>query len=278
MTRQGRFGRLITAVATAAAGGVVVFGVATPAHAVTIGASSGFNAVVSQFAQATCPMGLNLVGAGGQVNGGGGNVVMTDVIPNVATDAVTVWGHTKGAFGGMWEVVAVAICEPVAGVVQISVTSAFNGAAVKVVNPVCPAGTNLTGLGWELVNGNGEVFPDTAVPAPGLGGATIGATENGAYMPPWLIRGFALCAPPAGFSPQRLAAVNGPNGVSPKQAVTPACPAGTTLFGVGGQLAGAGGDVIMAQMVPNPAQTVAIAGGIEFAPANWAVLAYDICW
>jgi hypothetical protein len=54
-----------------------------------------------------------LTGAAGGINGGGGDVTLTDVIPDLAAQSVTVWGHSNpGAVPGAYEVVATAICVP----------------------------------------------------------------------------------------------------------------------------------------------------------------------
>jgi hypothetical protein len=264
---------------TAAAGGTVVLGAATPASAVTSAMTSAAGVSPSStFAVAACPGGTNLVGTGGQINNGNGNVVMTDVIPDVAADTVTVWGVETAAYALNWTVTAVAICEPVA-TVQVAIPSAFNGAATKTVVALCPGNTQLTGTGYELLGANGQVLPQIVQPTAGLGGVTVSATELAGFAPAWSVTAYAICAVPAGFAPQLFSSSNGPNGVSPKQAVTGNCPAGTTLFGVGGGL-DVGGEVTLDQMVPDPAQNFATSRGDEQGafPGNWTVTSYLICW
>jgi hypothetical protein len=272
--------RLAALMVAAAAGGTVLVGTAAPASAVTAASTSAAGvSPVAAVAVATCPAGTSLVGTGGQINNGNGNVVMTDVIPNVATGTVTVWGHENGAYPLNWSVTAIAICEPVA-VVQVAAASAVNGAATKTLAVACPGATQLTGVGYQLNNGNGQVFPQLVQPAPGLGGATVSATEVAGYAPPWQLTAYALCASPAGFAPQRLAAQNGPNSVSPKQAITGACPPGTDLFGTGADLSFTNANVVLDQMVPDPGQTTTTSRGDEagaFA-GNWSAFAYAICW
>jgi hypothetical protein len=271
-----------TLTVAAAAVGVVVSG-ATPANALppslTVAVSAAGVSPMSAFATATCPAGSVLVGAGGQIVPSSGNVVMTDVIPNVAAGTVTVWGHEKGAWAFNWQVSAEAICDTqITGVVRVAAASALSAATPKTVLPLCPAGTTLTGTGYQLENGNGEVFPDDVIPNAGLTGTSVVAFANGGYAANWRLTGYSICANvPAGAAPVRVVTAGPFNGVSPKDSVA-TCPAGTDLVGVGGNLTGGLGDVVLDQLQANPLLTQATARGNEFAAANWSVTAWAICW
>jgi hypothetical protein len=250
------------AVAAVAVGAAV--SVATPAHALppslTIAVSPAGVSPISAVAVATCPAGSRLVGAGGQIIPSSGNVVMTDVIPDVGAGTVTVWGHENGAFAPNWQVSAAAICDTqITGVVRVGVTSPNSPVSPKTVNPVCPAGTTLSGTGYQLTGGMGEVFPDDVIPNAAL-------------------TGYAICANvPAGATPIRIANAGPTNMGSPKNEVA-ACPNTTSLVGVGGNLTGGLGDVVLDQLMANPVLTEATARGNEFANANWNVTSYAICW
>jgi hypothetical protein len=258
-----------------------VVGPAAPAHALPpslVTASSGFGSPVFAVAVATCPAGTALVGAGGRIANGNGNVVMTDVIPNVAAGTVTVWGHENGAYGGMWETLAFAICDAqITGVVRVTVQSA-NNSLDKNLTATCPAGTTLTGLGYELWNGNGNVFPEDVAPNAALNTGIFAATENGVYMPAWTLLGYVICGNvPAGAAPTRIANVGPVNMVNVKSQ-TSVCPAGTDLVGIGGELTTPNGDVVLDSLSPNATLTQATARGDEFANQNWSVVSYAVCW
>jgi hypothetical protein len=248
--------------------------------AATVSATSPLGSPASATVVAACPAGTNLVGAGGQINVGGGNVVLSAVIPNVAANTVTAIGQENGAFGGMWSVTATAICEPGVAVVLVVASSAFNSVALKSVAVVCPMGTQLTGLGFNVLGGNGRVFPQQAQPAAALGGAMFTAAENGAFAGNWLVTGYGLCANPAGFAPSLQMAVSAFNSVSPKAVNSPVCPAGSVIFGVGTTINGFAGRVTADVMMPDAAQTIGMANGTEFIAfaANWQITAYGICW
>ena len=112
--------------ATVVAAAAVLLGSATPAQAIAnptvVTAVTAAGALGNVSSIAVCPSGLNLVGAGGQILGAPGLVTMTDVIPDVTTNSVTVNGNEAGAGTGVaWAVEAVAICDPViVGVVIVS--------------------------------------------------------------------------------------------------------------------------------------------------------------
>jgi len=270
----------------ALAAGAAVLGTASAAHAagtsIVVTAASVSGSPVSAFATATCPAGYNLVGAGGGIDGGGGDVVMTDVIPTVSAGTVTVWGHEKGAFAGNWSVVAHAICDSViTGVVRIGVNTASNATTPKTVTPMCPAGKTLSGVGYQLQNGNGEVFPDDVSPNFALDGALLTAYANGGYAANWSFSGYAICADlPAGAVPQRLAAVTAFNSFGSKSISTATCPAGTRGVGVGGELTGGVGNVVLDRIGPDAQVTLATTRADEFGAYanNWELLAYLVCW
>jgi hypothetical protein len=277
---------LAIGLSTVLAGGAIVFAAGAPALAVAnpvvVSAASGVGSPPFQSAVATCPAGFTLTGSGGRVLGAAGLVTMTDVIPNVAAGTVTVWANEAGnGTNQMWAVEAVAICDPVVvGVVQISMTSAFDAASPKTVAAVCPAATNLTGLGFKLNNGNGDVFPDDLVPSAALTLATVTGYDNGAAGN-WSITGIALCAPlPMGAAPLLVNANTPFNMNAAKSITSPNCPPGTRTTGVGGQLTGAVGNAILTQMAPNAIATRSVAGADAYAGfnGNWRLDTYNICW
>jgi hypothetical protein len=60
---------------------------------------------------ATCPSGKNLLGTGGEIDGGRGQVVLDDVTPNAALTSVTVTGlEDETGHGAPWSLGSYAIC------------------------------------------------------------------------------------------------------------------------------------------------------------------------
>lgn len=255
---------------------------ASPAQAVPVpvpvSATSPVNAGSPKVAIATCPAGLSLYGAGGTINGGAGNVVVSDVIPG--PNSVTVWGIEANAFGGNWSVTAYAICGPFTGNVIVTAVTPFNGVAQKSVAAACPAGASLFGTGYELLGANGQVFPSGLVPNAGLTNVTASAVAQPGFGGNWSLRVYGICAAPTGFM-QLVAASTPATPASPKGIVTPMCPGAANVHGVGAQVSGAGlGEIILQTIAPGTGALVdGEAVAVESAPVagNWAVTSYAIC-
>jgi len=283
--KSGQPRRILTfGAATAAAAAAVLLGGVSPAQAVAnptvISVVTAAGAAGNASATAVCPAGLNLVGAGGRIAGAAGLVTMTDVIPDVAGNQVTVNGNEAGAgTGAAWAVEAVAICDPViVGVVRVAAVSALDGVPTKTVTAACPVNTSLTGLGYQLRGAGGDVFPDDVVPT--LGGATVTAFDNGAGAT-WSVESFALCAPvPAGAVPSIQTDTTGLNANAAKTITTPSCPVPDRTVGTGARMTGATGNAILTQMAPNPVATrgVASADAYNGFAGNWRLESFAICW
>jgi hypothetical protein len=276
--------RILAFGAATAAAAAVLLGGAAPAQAVAnptvISVVTAAGAAGSASAVAACPPGLNLVGAGGRIRGAAGLVTMTDVIPDVAANQVTVNGNEAGAGTGVaWAVEAIAICDPViVGVVRVSTVSALDGVVSKAVTAFCPANTSLTGLGYQLRGAGGDVFPDDVVPT--LSSATVTAVDNGAGAT-WSVESFALCAPvPAGAVPSIETAATGFNPNPAKTITTPNCANPDRTVGTGARMTGAFGNAILTQMAPNSVAThgVASADAYNGFGFNWRLESFAICW
>jgi hypothetical protein len=273
-------GLLVAAVATTAVG-------AGPAGAVVVNAATAAAAgTVNAAAVATCPAGQFLSGAGGAVLGGGGDVTMTDVIPNLATQSVTVWGHVNpGGVAGAYTVVAQAICVPgaVPANYQLVVSASPNNAdPIKNEVAACPAGTDLLGLGAQLQNANGEAFYQRIEPNAALTAGVVTAGASGGFAGPWQLTAFAICASlPAALTGTLVTATGPVNSVAGKTQAAPACPAGALATGAGATIAfPATGNVLLSEVRANIAQDTAISSAVEdgvFLPA-WDLTAHTICW
>jgi hypothetical protein len=283
MSTRNTFRRVLSyAVTVAAVAAGAIVSVAGPAHAlppVSSIAVSGLAAGPAAIAVATCPAGTVLVGTGAQVSPSTGNVVITAIIPDIVAETVTVWGQAKGGWPGMWQIAAVAICDAqIAGVQLVKQSSVFDSNS-KGVTANCPAGTTLSGLGFQITNGSGEVFPDDLRPNPTLNGATFFAFENGNYALPWTLDGYSICAVVPVNHVAALVTLAGPNNMASPKSVTAVCPVNSpNLVGLGGELTGGLGDVVLDQLMPNIALDQATARGNDFVMTNWSVTSYAICW
>jgi hypothetical protein len=284
---QSRLARLAVAGCLVLAGTGASVVAATPAAAAVVGATTAAAAgTVSANAVATCPAGEFLSGAGGSIVNGNGDVTLTDVIPDLATQSVTVWGHSNpGAVPGAYTVVAQAICVPgavPANYQLITSASANNPVPLKNQAVLCPTGTNLLGLGAELLNADGAVFYQRIEPNAALTGGAVTAGASGGFAGPWQVNAYAICATlPAALTGTLVSATGASNSVDLKAQASGVCPAGALTTGVGATVAAsATGNVLISALTANAAQDNAGAGAVEdglYLPP-WDLTSHNICW
>lgn len=273
-----RLAASVAALGVALAG--VLFGTTTAARAVpapvVVVAASAVSAASPKVAVATCPMGMQVYGASGNITGGAGQVVLSDVIPTLTT--VTAWGIETAAFGGAWQVLAYAICGPPTGNVIVAYATGLSPVSPKSAIALCPAGTTLYGTGFEVTGGNGQVFPSVVEPDVALTNVTVAAFAHAGFGGNWGLTAYGICAAPAANT-VLVSATSALNPAAPKAAVPPACPGMTNVHGVGAEISGGLGDVVLDGMAPNAALTTSTAEADEAVPvaANWAVTSYAIC-
>jgi hypothetical protein len=288
-----RSARLAVLACATLAGVGAVFAAAAPAQAavvdVAVAAAPG---VVAQSATATCPAGEYLTGAAGGIVGAGKNVTLTDVIPDLATNSVTVWGHTNPGGAPGYSTVAQAICRPgapPAGYYLEVQSTGSNADTTKAVAATCQGGTRLLGTGAEIIGASGQAFYRSILPNFALTSNTVTADAAFGFAGAWELIAYAVCGTPPGAAPVREAqsTIGGADPVNAKSQQSSACPAGTATTGVGGSAtatAGAtiSGYVLVNQVSSNLAQDTATAEAVEGrnpgAAVSWYLSAHDICW
>jgi hypothetical protein len=260
---------------------------AAPAAAVPgiqrVEAASATNGTSVKTVVVTCPAGTRVYNASGRINGGVGAVALDDITPNAALTSVTVTAY-EITDDDNWSVIAYAMCgSAVLNLQRIEIDSATSSSTSKTVNPTCPGPTRLYGLGAEITGGLGHVVVDDLTPDAGLTGVRVTAYEVGAYPNNWTLTGYAICGNPVATM-VRTAVSNPappapPNAVSPKVAVTPDCPAGTSLHGGGGTITGGLGGVTLDDLTPSGALVdfTTTAYTIPGFSPSWRLTSYAIC-
>jgi hypothetical protein len=228
-----------------------------------------------------CPAGRTLTGVGGDLTGSGGAVVIDDLTPNLARTQNTVTGFEVAPFVGNWYVHSYGICaSALPGAVRVAASTATNGTDGKSVTVACPAGRRLTGAAGDITGGGGNVVMDDLRPN---GNPATSVTVTGYEVNPdasWAVRAYALCANPLAGQ-VRVTATSAVNSVN--KSVTVTCPAGRKVTGLGGELGGAAGEVVIDDYTPNELLTSVTVTAIEARdldgvfPGNWFVRAYAIC-
>jgi hypothetical protein len=260
-------------------------GAATAAIALERVAAVSLNTSANKSITADCPAGTQVVGTGGRIVGGLGEVLITDIIPNAALTSVTVWGGENGLFTGSWEVVAIAMCSSdITDLVRVSATSSDNGTSLSPKGALasCPAGDILFGMGYRLSGANGNVFPSELTP---LGAppdqVAVGAYEDLAFAPNWDLTVYGIC----GFTTGTVSVAQAQSALdstSPKPALV-GCPAGTQVTSAGGNNGGAAtgiaDDLILDRMAPEPGLTASTTTVVENlgVGTSWLATAYAIC-
>lgn len=128
--------------------------------------SQSFNQTI-----ATCPSGKAVVGTGGRLNGGIGQVhLVTQGIGGLAPNRMSAGGlEDLSGFSGNWSVTGFAVCVTFASALDVTLVS--DQTASDTVNPkgksvTCPSGTRLTGsAAWANLPGNlFNLRPNTNTP------------------------------------------------------------------------------------------------------------------
>jgi hypothetical protein len=255
---------------------------AAPAAAVP-GLSRVVSASVSNSADKTqsahCPAGKVVIGGGGFVTGGLGQVGIDRSTPLTTGTSYSVTAREDGnGFAGNWSVTAIAFCAtPTVGLTYVSATTAPSSLSSRTVSAFCATGRSVLGLGAFVTSGAGQVVLDGVQPAADLKSATASAYEDDSgYAGNWSLTAVAVCSvAPAGL--QRVVASSTATSASPRSA-TATCPAGKSAHGAGLEFTGGLGQVLLDDL--NATATAVSATGYEdetgFA-GNWSVASYVIC-
>ena len=226
------------------------FATAAPANAIPglVPASSPSltNSLSPKSTVAGCPLGKTVIGAGGTISVGGGQVVIDDMFPSAPGSVMATAYEDDNGTAVNWLVRAFAICAfaPPGYEAVPPAVSASNSIGPKSATATCPAGKNLIGTGARIDGGLGQVVLDDVTPSPSLKSVTVtGMEDDDGTAANWSVRAYAICAfPPPGL---HLVVAHGLPGSSKSQAVTAACAPGFKVHGLGGDITGGAGQVTM---------------------------------
>ena len=195
-----------------------------------------FDSTVYKSITVTCPAGLSAIGAGYELAGAPGSVVLDDFIPNatsvtVGAGEVVGPGEPSDGTTESWSVSATAVCAVApAGLQIVAQPSPFAPGGNRQVTATCPTGKSLIGAGSSLSQGFGQV----SVRALSLSTTTVTATavdDEDGYSGSWSVTAYAVCAD--ALPGLQLVSANTNNDSAPSKTVTAPCPAGTRATGSG---------------------------------------------
>jgi hypothetical protein len=225
-----------------------------------------------------CPPGKRLLGLGGDITGGLGQVLMNKLRPGLS-GATVIAVEDRDGTAANWFVRTYSICAtPPAGLVIVPATGPSNSNNKHITAP-CPLGKRVLGAGGEIVGQESRVVMNDIVPDANLTKVTVrGVEDQNGTAGNWSVRAYAICAnPPAGlklvegFSAHDSAAAKSARAV---------CPSGKRVVGAGSEISGGLGQVLLDDLTPDQALTGVTVTGFEDqdgTAADWRVHAYAVC-
>ena len=230
---------------------VGLLGVGSPASAsvpglVYVQGHTAFNSTVYKSITVGCPPGLSVIGAGYELAGAPGSVVLDDFIPNstsvtVGAGEVVGVGEPSDGTTASWSVSATAVCAVAPAGLQIVVQpSMFAPGGGRQVTATCPFGKSLIGAGTSLSQGFGQI----SVRALSLTATTVTAVavdDEDGFSGSWSVTAYAVCAD--ALPGLRLVGASSNFNSFFNKTITAGCPAGQVATGAGWNI-GAGEQVL----------------------------------
>ncbi len=143
-----------------------------------------------------------MIGAGGEIVNGGGQVVPVAVAPfgGGLTSVLATGFEDENGYAENWNVTAHAVCaNPPPGLELVSAQSDPDSDFSASVPANCPSGKNLLGAGAEISGaaGPGQVLLDDIRPNAALTRVTVTAFEDeSGRASDWTVTAYAFCANP----------------------------------------------------------------------------------
>lgn len=238
---------------------------------------------------ARCPAGQNVLGGGGTVVGGRGQVILQRLEPvQTATDSRFVVAAREDGTGyaSSWRLTAYALCaDPLPGYAILPSTSGVASSNSPQSTISFCIGQTQVGFGGRVNGGAGQVHLTNLVrDTNGDINFTLiaGQEDANGFGGAWNVSGYAVCAnTQANFT--TVTASSPASSQNKSAAVT--CPAGTRVHSAGGQLLPAGsGPVDRSLVIDNVAidpqlRSVTVRGVEDETgtAANWSVRALALC-
>jgi hypothetical protein len=232
---------------------------------------------------APCPTHTRVYGGGGYVTGGGRRVHLIRLQPSSTQNGWLAAAQEipGGADVGEWRLYAYAICGPaLPGLQYVADSSGQDSQTAKDAHATCPGFKLLVAAGARVVDGEGTVVIDDL--QIGSDSQTVHAwavEREGGSAAVWGVWAFAVCADRTGLPGYGVAELTSANNPNDKN-ITVSCPAGETVYGLGGALFNSGGDAHYKGAAPNAALTsVSLYTPVDEtgAPQAWRSTAQAVC-
>jgi hypothetical protein len=250
---------------------------------VNVSAASAFNSNVFKGVTVPCPAGHVVIGGGARLSLTTGEVSITRMAPNAAGTAYEAWAYEDvDGFAFNWALIVTAICAPAPpGYAIVTAASPMGSPPTATIAVNCPAGSQVFGTGGWAFPGRGVTLLTGIIPF----GAGSGVVAHGAEIPgfagPWNVQAWAICAAPVPVYNIATASTLF-DSMTPKNQ-TAVCPAGTSVHGVGFDIAGGPGEIFLNMAFPNPMAPVGTSVPVVASEdqtlfaGNWGFRVFAIC-
>jgi hypothetical protein len=207
---------------------VTAYAICAPAPAgLQLVKATSASSSVSKSATAACPTGKKVLGAGGEVAGARGQLLINAVTPSsdLANVRVSAFEDETGTTA-TWTVTAYAICgSPAQPVVRRNRVSGFSSGSPRSISRPCEAGEVAVGMGGAA-NGAGNQLVLQAI-TPTIEPTVVAAEDRTGYAGTWTPEAFAICGAELLDTWQRTGGFSGEH-----QALETKCPGtGTVALG-----------------------------------------------
>jgi hypothetical protein len=201
------------------------------------------NAPVSSNTQVACPGGKGLLGAGGQINGAAGQIVLDAVYsdPGLTKAGFAAWEDETGT-GTSWSLTTYGICAPRAALLKTT-DAAEADSSGAFTGPHCPEGQEGYGVGYRFLGASGQVWPTWVIPFYN-DDVLFGSIDHGSFVlaypdangasDPWSLEAQSVCATPLAGT-ELVAEVSDFDNTPARQAVSATCPLGKNVVAGGGR-------------------------------------------
>jgi hypothetical protein len=209
-------------------------------------ATSGHNTHSPKTVPVSCPPDMRVYAGGAEVHAHPGGVALTSVIPDPATDRVTVVATARPGYSGPWSVTAYAVCVDDFATAATAVTATTN--ADSSVTMTCPGDSRLFGFGFHLAGPAETAYVREVAPNADL--TSLRVSAGGGVLGQNRLTAIGMCHRPA-ESHRRVSGAGEPGAAWPRTAVTrDDADDDVRLFGVGGTVRGPG--AFIDALVPDP--------------------------
>jgi hypothetical protein len=273
------FGRRLAAVGAAVAvGGAAAVASAVPASAAVPGrqvvqVTGVFDSARSKSVEVFCPAGKRVAGAGFQLLGAQGEIVLDSLVPSVNSVRVTATEDQDGT-NLNWKITAIAVCaNPLPGQEIIFAQSGFGPGQSRSTSVSCPAGKRVLGTGVGTVNGAGQVQVNNLL----LGDSTVYATgiaDQDGYIGSWSLGVYAVCVNT--LAGQGVVATNSGVDSNGTKVQSAECP-GRRSYGIGWSIGGSGQVLVNYGGIGESGMTAVATEDDDGYLDNWAMGASTVC-